>query len=126
MLDACPTKELTRPEHAQHLLRLVNGQCVTGAREHRIVWALVNHVLLEEAAGRGYAVHRVLLRRMGDRLRGDRLLTRAGLLEMIEHEESARMVTHQLMTVGRNVRSTPMQWAYEGKKLDTVVKYMSW
>ena len=66
------------------------------------------------------------MRRMGARLGGDRCLTRAALLEMIENAESARMVTHQLMTVGRNVRSTPMQWAYEGKKLDTIVKYMSW
>ena len=110
-------REVTQHEHAQHMLRLYNGQCVAGARQHRLVWALVNSVLLEESAGRGHAVHRVLLRRMGDRLRGDRLLTRAGLLEMIEHEESARMVTNQLMTVGRSVRSTPMQWAYEGKKI---------
>ena len=30
------------------------------------------------------------------------------------------------MNVGRDVRSTPMQWAYEGKKLDATVKHMSW
>ena len=117
---------MTRAEHAQHVLRLQNGQCVAGARQHRLVWALTNSVLLEEAGGKGFAVHRNLLRRMGDRLQGDKLLTRRGLLEMIENQESARMVTHQLMTLGRTVRSTPMQWAYEGKKLDTVVKYMSW
>ena len=35
------------------------------------------------------------------------------------------MLVHQLMTVGRDVRSTPMQWAYEGKKLDCVAKHMS-
>ena len=54
------------------------------------------------------------------------MLTKAGLRAMMEDEERARMLTHQLMTVGRSVRSTPMQWAYEGKELDTVVKYMSW
>ena len=28
----------------------------------------------------------------------------------------------QLSTVGREVRSTTMQWAYEGKKLESTVK----
>ena len=113
-------------EYTQHMLRLQSGQCVAGARQHRLVWALVNGVLLDEAAGKGYAVHRVLLRRLGGRLRGHELMTRAGLKEMMEQAETARLVTHQLMTVGRSVRSTPMQWAYEQKKLDTMVKYMSW
>ena len=108
------------------MLRLQNGQCVGGARQHRLVWALVNGVLLEEASGRGYAVHRVLLRRKGARLQGDELMTRSGLLRMIEEEDKMREVARQLMTVGRDVRSTPMQWANEGKKLDTIVKYMSW
>ena len=48
------------------------------------------------------------------------------LKEMMEQAETVRLVTHQFMTVGRSVRSTPMQWAYEGKQLDTIVKYMSW
>ena len=30
------------------------------------------------------------------------------------------------MTLGRNVLSTPMQWADEGKKLDCAVKHVSW
>ena len=29
-------------------------------------------------------------------------------------------------TVGREVTSTPMQWAYESKKLDAAVKHLSW
>ena len=32
----------------------------------------------------------------------------------------------QLSTVGREVRSTTMQWAYESKKLDSTVKHLSW
>ena len=35
-------------------------------------------------------------------------------------------MTQQLMRVGQGVRSTPMHWALEGKRLDAVVKYMSW
>ena len=50
-------REVTRAEHAQHLLRLQSGRCVAGARQHRLVWALTNSVLLEEAGGRGFAVH---------------------------------------------------------------------
>ena len=30
------------------------------------------------------------------------------------------------MSVGRDVRSTPMQWSYEGKKLDCAMKHISW
>ena len=39
---------------------------------------------------------------------------------------SEMCIRDRLMSVGRDVRSTPMKWAYEGKKLDTCVKYMSW
>ena len=35
---------VTPQEHAQHMLPLSNGQCVGGARQHRLVWALVNGV----------------------------------------------------------------------------------
>ena len=37
-----------------------------------------------------------------------------------------RVLVSQLSTVGREVRATTMQWAYEGKKLDAAVKHMSW
>ena len=35
-------------------------------------------------------------------------------------------MVNQLSTLGRDVRSTPMQWQYEGKKLDATVKHLSW
>ena len=41
---------------AQHLLRLWGGWCTHGLRGHRLVWALVNTVLLAEARGKGFAV----------------------------------------------------------------------
>ena len=37
-----------------------------------------------------------------------------------------RVLVSQLSNVGRDVRATSMQWAYEGKKLDSAVKHMSW
>jgi len=113
-------------EHTQHLLRLFGGGFVDSHRQHRVTWALVNQSLLAEASGKGHVVQRMLLRRMGMRLQGKDLMTRAGLQELIENEESARMVVHQLYKVGRDVRSTPMYWSYEGKKADCLVKHLSW
>ena len=39
-------------------------------------------------------------------------------------EEKARMVVHTLRTVGKDVRSTPMQWAYIGEQQKWVVKHV--
>ena len=39
-------------EHVQHLLRLRTGHIVKGERGHRVVWALVNAMLIGEAAGK--------------------------------------------------------------------------
>ena len=43
-----------------------------------------------------------------------------------KQEDKARVLVGQLSTVGRDVQSTTMHWAYESKKLDTTVKYLSW
>jgi hypothetical protein len=91
-----------------------------------VTWALLNQALLSEAKGKGHVVQRMLLHRMGARLRGNELMTRTQLREMIENEETSRVIVHQLMKVGRDVRSTPMYWAYEGKKTDCLMKHLSW
>ena len=119
-------RPVTAGEHTQHLLRLFGGTFVDGHRQHRVLWALVNQALLSEARGKGHVVQRMLLHRMGARLQGHRLMTRTELREMIENEETQRVVVHQLMRVGRDVRSTPMYWAYEGKKIDCLMKHLSW
>ena len=61
-------------------------------------------------------MHRLALKRQGLRIVGGAVLTRKRLREMIESEESARSLVHQLMTVGREVRSTPIDWAYRVKR----------
>ena len=66
------------------------------------------------------------MRRVGYGLEGGGVLTKARLREMLNNEDQVRVLVNQLMNVGRDVRSTPMQWAYEGKKLDATVKHMSW
>ena len=66
------------------------------------------------------------MRRQGGRVHGVDVLTKRGLREMLDDEREVRSLVHQLMVVGRDVRSTPMQWAYEGKKLDCAVKHLSW
>ena len=65
------------------------------------------------------------------RLRGgviDRgaVLTRAQLREIMKDEAAVRTMVNQLTVMGRDVRSTPMQWSFEGKKLDAAVKFLSW
>jgi hypothetical protein len=110
----------------QHLLRYRTGHFVGGMRGQRVVWAMVNTLLLGEARGRGFGVYRNVLRRVGLGLQGGAVLTKARLRDMLRSEDSMRVLVNQLMTVGRDVRSTPMQWACEGKKLDATVKHLSW
>ncbi len=118
--------KVTVVEAVQHLLRHKDGLCVDGRRGHRVLWALVNTVLLDEAAGKGFAVHRNVMRRQGRGLEGRAVLTKRQLKEMMDSEETARALVYQLMSVGRDVRSTTMQWSYESKKLSAAVKHMSW
>ena len=91
-------------EWVQHMLRYFTGQFVSSRREHRVVWAMVNTVLLSEAAGKGVAVHRNVLRRQGHRLVGGAVLTASRLRDMIQNEESARSIVNQIQVLGRDVR----------------------
>ena len=52
-------------------------------------------------------------------------MTKGQMQEMLEDEEKVHALVHQLYTVGRDVRSTPMSWAYESKKLKEAVHYLS-
>ena len=110
----------------QHLLRYRTGHFVGGARGQRVLWAMVNTLLLTEARSRGFAVYRNVIRRVGVGLEGGRVLTKGALKAILKTEGSMRVLVGQLSTVGRDVRSTTMQWSYEGKKLDCTVKHLSW
>ena len=44
---------VTAAEWMQHMIRYHTGQFVCGARGHRIVWAMVDTVLIGEASGKG-------------------------------------------------------------------------
>ena len=90
------------------------------------MWAMVNTLLLSEARARGFGIYRNVVRRVGLGLEGGRVLTKKRLREILEQEDRMRVLVSQLSTVGREVRSTTMQWAYEGKKLDSTMKHMSW
>ena len=57
---------------------------------------------------------------------GVKIMRRWELRQMMEDERKVRQLVHQLMTVGKDVRSTPMHWSYEGTKLDAIVKHLSW
>ena len=119
--------KVTGPEWLQHLLRYNNGWMTSGGDGSRLLWAMVNTILLEEAAGKGFAVHRNVVRRLGGRVVGGGVLTKDALRKLLKGEdEAARSVTgalvYNLQSVGRSVRSTTMQWSAESKKLDCAVK----
>ena len=110
-------------EHVQHLLRLA---WVWNAHSDRFVWAVVNHVLLQEAAGKSIVVHRNMMRRLGGRIREQAALTKAQLRRILADEDTARAMIGSLQRQGRTVRSTPMQWSWEGKKFDATLKHFAW
>ena len=114
---------VTRAEYVQHLFRL---PWTWGPHGDRLAWALVNTVLLDEARGKGFAVHRQAMRRYGNRLGGGNVLTKAKLREMLSNEDAARALVGSISAIGRDVRSTPMHWAFEGKKLTAAVQFLSW
>ncbi len=114
---------VTRAEHVQHLFRL---PWTWGPHGDRLAWALVNTVLLDEARGKSFAVYRQATRRYGNRLNGQRVLTKGKLRELLGNEDQTRALVGSISAMGRDVRSTPMQWAYEGKKLTAAVQFLSW
>ena len=110
----------------QHLLRYHTGQFVSGARGQRVMWAMVNALLLSEARAKGFGVYRTVYRRAGLALEGARAMTKGRLREILRSEERARILVGQLANIGRDVRSTTMHWAFESKKLQAVVRHVSW
>ena len=119
-------RKVSPTDWVQHLLRYKTGHFVGGQRGQRVMWAMVNTLLLSEARSRGFGIYRNVMRRIGFGLQGGRVLTKRELRGILEQENRVRVLVGQLSTVGRDVRSTTMQWAYEGKKLDSTVKHMSW
>ena len=99
---------VTAAEYTQHLFRL---PWTWDPRGERLAWALVNTVLLQEARGKGFAVYRQAMRRYGrfGRHADRQVLTKARLREMLEQEDTARALVGSISTMGRDVRSTPMQ-----------------
>ncbi len=114
---------MTRAKHVQHLFRL---PWTWGPHGDRLAWALVNTVLLHGARGKSFAVYKQAMRRYGNCLRGQRVLTKGKLRELLANEDTARAPAGNISTMGRDLRSTPMQWAFEGKKLTAAVQFLSW
>ena len=82
--------------------------------------------MLHEARNKSFAVYRQAMRRYGRRLAGQQVLTKGMLRELLANEDDARALVGSISAMGRDVRSTSMQWAYEGKKLESTVKHLSW
>ena len=70
-------------EWVQHLLRYWTGHFVGGLRGQRVVWAMVNTLLLTEARSRGFGIYRNVMRRVGYGLEGGGVWTKPRLREML-------------------------------------------
>ena len=88
----------------QHLLRYKTGHFVGGLRGQRVLWAMVNCLLLSEARARGFGIYRNVVRRAGLGLEGGQILTKQRLREILESEDRMRVLVGQLSTVGRGRR----------------------
>ena len=120
-------RKVSAEEWVQHMIRYRTGQFVGGPRGQRVLWAMVNMLLLSEARGKGWGIYRNTVRRGGLGMEeGGRVMTKGRLRAILADEHRARILVGQLSTVGRDVRSTTMQWAWEGKKLQSAVKHLSW
>ena len=118
--------EVSGPEWLQHMLRLGSRHMFEGEDGARCVWAMVNTILISEAAGKGFVVHKQVMKRFGSRVCGNEVLSKTRLRELLNSEETARALVYNLQNIGRDVRTTPMHWSYEGKKLDCAVKHLGW
>ena len=111
-------------EYVQHMMRL--PWTWETSQGPRLLWALVNTVLLHEARGKGFAVYKAALLRHGWRLSSRQVLTRGQLRQFMDDNDARRGVIGQVSTHGREVRGTAAHFAHEGKKLTAAVKHLSW
>ncbi len=72
---------------------------------------MVNTMLVMQTQGKGLAVQKNVLRRMGARLQGQKVMTKGQMRSMMDDEDAVRAIIHQLMCVGQNIRSRPMDFA---------------
>ena len=100
-------------------IRLRDGRMVNGLRGHRLVHSLVNTLLITEGTGKSRALHKVVARRLGKRVVGGEVLSRAVLRDLMATAHSKHMILGQIMILGKDVRSAPMQWKYQQKLLDS-------
>ncbi len=113
-------------EYVQHMLRHCSRAFVNGSRGHRVLWALVNSQMLHEARQKVFGVYRTALKKIGGKVVGLAHISKAQIRKIMDDESQCRMLGGLLMSIGRDVRSTPMSWSYEGKKLDAAMKHLSW
>ena len=97
LYDSTRPIPVTAPEWAQHMLRYARGTLVKDLQGQRVVWAIVNHVLLQEARGKGFVVHQNVMRRIGNvggRVVGRAPLQRSQLLRIMDDTSEMRALIH--------------------------------
>ena len=66
LYDSTRPFPVSAPEWSQHLLRHARGLVVRDLHGQRLVWAIVNHVLLQESRGKGFVVHQNVIGNIGN------------------------------------------------------------
>ena len=100
---------------AQHVLRFYDGRALSSLRGHRVVWAIFNTVLREEAHKKGS----LLLHKHS----GQAILTKKDLLDMYAARED---LSRKLSSFGADIPTTSMHWRRQGNDLEWIVRQMSW
>ena len=107
------------------MLRLGTNAMAAGDDGKRLVWAMVNSVLMSEASGKGFAVQRNVMMRIGGRGSMSEVLTKRRLRQLLADEHAAKAMVYNLQSIGRSVRSTPMQWSGERHKMEAAIRHIA-
>ena len=98
----------------QHLLRYETGHLLRANRGHRVVWALFNTSLREQAYERGSLVHK-----NSQQL----VLTKEELRKLFETRQD---LVQRVASCGADVPTTSMHWKREATNLQWIVRQMCW
>jgi len=106
--------DFTAAAWAQHLFRYFDGRFLRSSRGHRVVWAIFNTVLREQAHGVGSVVHKTS---------EQEVLTKERLQKLVAERQD--LVRH-VASFGAEVPTTPLHWKREGHHLEWCVRQLSW
>ena len=98
----------------QHKIRYYDGRFVSSNRAHRIIWAMFNQALMDDASRASAIFHKAS---------DSQALTKRELKKITEDRSS---ILRNLTAYGAPIETSPMFWRKQGVELETIVRHMSW